>query len=96
MFVVTVHFQINRDVIDTFMDLMEVNASVSLDQEPGLSQFDVLTDPDRIGDVFLYEVYANRAAFDAHLSSRHFKSFDDAVADMVASKEVRTYSGLQR
>jgi quinol monooxygenase YgiN len=39
--------------------------------------------------VFLYEVYDDRAAFDAHLATAHFKRFDAAVAPMVASKAVR-------
>ena len=34
-------------------------------------------------------VYDNRAAFDAHLASAHFKRFDPAVAPMVAAKTVR-------
>ena len=32
----------------------------------------------------------DRAAFDAHLATVHFKRFDAAVAPMVAAKSVRT------
>ena len=39
--------------------------------------------------MFLYEVYDDRKAFDAHLATLHFKQFDPAVAPMVASKAVR-------
>ncbi|MEM7522936.1 MAG: antibiotic biosynthesis monooxygenase [Pseudomonadota bacterium] len=39
--------------------------------------------------MFLYEVYDDAAAFDAHLASDHFKDFDAAVAPMVAAKTVR-------
>jgi autoinducer 2-degrading protein len=44
--------------------------------------------------VFLYEVYDDRAAFDAHLSAPHFKSFDAATAGMIRSKKVRALTRL--
>jgi autoinducer 2-degrading protein len=37
--------------------------------------------------VFLYEVYENRAAFDAHLTSAHFRSFDATFVGMIDSKD---------
>jgi quinol monooxygenase YgiN len=43
----------------------------------------------RKASVFLYEIYDDRAAFDAHLAAAHFKRFDAAVGSMVASKAVR-------
>ncbi|HCI20551.1 MAG TPA: antibiotic biosynthesis monooxygenase, partial [Alphaproteobacteria bacterium] len=51
-------------------------------------------DPDHPGHVFLYEVYDDRAAFDAHLSMPHFKSFDAATAGMIRSKKVRALTRL--
>jgi quinol monooxygenase YgiN len=46
-----------------------------------------------VNAVFLYERYADRAAFDAHLASTHFRAFDAAVRGMVAAKSMRA---LQR
>ncbi len=63
-----------------------------LKDEPGCRQFDVCTDPDRPGDVFLYELYDDADAFQAHLQTPHFKSFDAKVAGMIAQKTVRTYA----
>lgn len=93
MYVVTVLFQIKQDALEAFMALIDENASTSLDQESGLKQFDVLTDPDRVAEVFLYEVYVDRAAFDAHLASPHFMAFDAAVVNMVETKVVKTFAG---
>ena len=70
---------------------MIANARTSLAEEPGCHQFDVCTDPARPDEVFLYERYTDRAAFDDHLASAHFKAFDARVAPMIAAKEVRTY-----
>jgi (4S)-4-hydroxy-5-phosphonooxypentane-2,3-dione isomerase len=45
--------------------------------------------------VFLWEIYDDRAAFDAHLASRHFRDFDRATADMVRTKTVTFYQVQQ-
>ena len=84
-----VDFEINLQQIDAFLPLMRENASASARDEPGCRQFDVCYDPDHPGHVFLYEVYDDRTAFDAHLSTLHFKSFDAATAGMIRSKKVR-------
>ena len=89
MFVVIVDFQIHPLRLTEFMALMIENARASREQEPGCRQFDVCTDSANPGAVFLYEVYDDRAAFDAHLASEHYKRFDAAVADMVTAKTVR-------
>lgn len=95
-YAVVVTFVINPVSLADFMPLMLANAQASLAQEAGCRQFDVATDPDRMNDVFLYEIYDNRAAFDVHLASAHFKSFDAAVADMIVSKDVRTYARVSQ
>lgn len=91
MFAVVVSFQIKTERIEDFMPLMLANAATSLAQEDGCHRFDVCTDPARVGDVFLYELYTDAAAFELHLASDHFKSFDAAVASMIADKTIRTY-----
>ncbi|MEM1301676.1 MAG: putative quinol monooxygenase [Pseudomonadota bacterium] len=92
MFAVVVRFQLRADAIDRFLPLMLKNAQISKTDEPGCHQFDVLTDPARPDEVFLYELYTDKAAFDAHLASAHFKAFDAAVTDMIADKGIRTYA----
>ena len=95
-YAVTVTFRIKRDRMAEFLPLMLENARTSREQEPGCYQFDVATDPDRPGEVFLYELYTDRAAFDAHRASPHFRLFDAAVAGMLAGKEVRTYAEVRQ
>ena len=55
---------------------MLANAKVSRETEPGCRQFDVCVEADT-GRTFLYELYDDRAAFEAHLASAHFKAFDE-------------------
>ncbi len=94
-FAVVVTFQIKPENMDEFMPLMVQNAATSLAIEPGCHQFDIATDPERPEEVFLYEVYADSGAFQAHLASAHFKTFDAAVAPMIAEKEIKTYAQVQ-
>lgn len=93
MYAVTVNFRIHDARIDEFMPLMVQNARTSVKVEPGCLHFDVCHDDE---GVFLYELYENRAAFEAHMASEHFKSFSDATADMVADKQVRLFSNVVR
>lgn len=93
MYAVTVRFQIKPGQMQAFLPLMIQNARTSRETEPGCQQFDVCKDGDT---VFLYEIYDDRAAFDVHLQSDHFKSFDAAVADLVANKEVAVFDEVIR
>ncbi|PVB60561.1 putative quinol monooxygenase [Labrenzia sp. 011] len=92
MFAVTVVFEIHDGQFETFMPLMVANAQASVKQEPGCSRFDVCTDPDRPGEVFLYELYDDEAAFKAHLETPHFAEFDRIGSPMIANKTLRTYA----
>ena len=92
MYAVCVKFDLKDGKTAGFMPLMRDNAQASLRTEDGCLQFDVLSDPDKPDTVFLYEIYADRAAFDFHLASDHFQSFDAATADMIAAKDIQTWT----
>jgi autoinducer 2-degrading protein len=93
MYVVIVDFKIKPERLAQFMPLMLENARLSRETEAGCRRFDVCVDPKEKTSVFLYEIYDDRAAFDAHLATAHFKRFDAAVGDMVAAKAVRLLEG---
>ena len=86
MFAVTVLFTLRPGEREAFLPLMRQQAANSLTLEPDCTHFDVWTDPARPEEVYLYELYTDAAAFDAHLASEHFKSFAAAVAPMLADR----------
>lgn len=92
MFVVVVTFQIKQGQMIEFLPRMLRNAETSLHDEVGCSQFDVCVDDAQSDIVFLYEVYTDQAAFDLHLASSHFLEFDSAVAPMIETKQVQTFT----
>lgn len=91
MYVVTVTFRIKPEHSEAFLTAIRDNAARSLADEPGCHRFDVAIGESGPETVFLYELYTDRAAFDAHLAAVHYKSFDAAVSDWVASKDVACY-----
>lgn len=92
MFVVTVTFVVKAEHIDEFAPAMIENARASEELEPGCRQFDVCRDPRDPAVTFLYEVYDDAAAFEAHKGMDHFKSFDAKVTPWLVSKEVKTWT----
>ncbi len=89
MFVVAVKFIIKAQAWQTFLPMIQTNAEASL-QEEECYQFDVCVNPEQ-QQVFLYEVYANQAAFDVHLATEHFLTFNQQTLDMIEAKEIETY-----
>lgn len=90
MFAVTVRLEIRAAQTEMFLPHMRKQAADSL-KEPGCHRFDVCLGEKSRTQIFLYEVYQDRKAFDSHLKSAHFLRFDQAVSDMVVSKHVHTW-----
>jgi quinol monooxygenase YgiN len=95
-FAVVVTFVVKPDQMATFMPLMIANARASLNDEPECVQFDVLAEPDRPDEVVLYELYKSASAFQDHLNSPHFKSFAAAVHEMIASRDIKTFTNVSQ
>jgi autoinducer 2-degrading protein len=87
MYAVTVTLRIKSGRMAELRALMEENARLSL-QDPGCERFDLCTDPERPDDLFLYELYADRAAFDAHTASEHFKRLSPQIGPMVEDRKL--------
>jgi len=96
MFAVCVTFEIAAGDMAAFIPLVQRNAQISLANEPGCQRFDVLTEPSRPQEVFLYELYDDAAAFQFHLETAHFRTFDQAVETMIAAKTIRTYTEVTK
>ena len=87
-FAITVDFTLKPGSMASFRKLIDKNAQDSCALEPGCSRFDVLVPKDGVDRVFLYEIYADRAAFDAHLLTAHFEVFNRESEALVLSKKV--------
>jgi quinol monooxygenase YgiN len=89
MHVVTVTFEIDQHHAQDFLTEVLANAEASL-TEPGCLTFDVASDA--TGErLFLYEVYADKAAYEAHLGTAHFASFNERTAPWVLVKDAQEF-----
>ncbi len=91
MYVVIVDFVAKPEHVESFRTEMIRNAKASLADEPGCRQFDVSVAADDPAKIFLYELYDDRAAFDAHLKTKHYREFDAKTAPWVAAKAARHF-----
>lgn len=92
MYAVCVTFEIIPEAFDAFMPHMQAQAKNSLSLEEGCHVFDICAAGTT---VFLYELYTDEAAFQAHLESAHFVSFNSATADMIADKSMAFFTRVE-
>ncbi|MBX6321000.1 MAG: antibiotic biosynthesis monooxygenase [Rhodospirillaceae bacterium] len=87
-FVIIVEFRLAPGAREELLRLIADNANASVREEPGCRRFDVLTpvgEPDR---VVLYEIYDDRAAFEAHLRTSHFLRFNEASGPLIVDRKI--------
>ncbi len=89
MLAVVVEFRIKPEHVQTFHEAIVANARQSLRAEPGCLRFDVCRDAADPALFYLYELYDDDAAFEAHLKMPHFLQMNAHTADWVLSKSVR-------
>ena len=91
MFVVTVYLTIDPEHVDEFRATALTHSKNSLTREEGCRRFDVCWDPADQQRVFLFELYDDRAAFDAHTASEHFQWFGDTAGPWITAKQLDTW-----
>jgi (4S)-4-hydroxy-5-phosphonooxypentane-2,3-dione isomerase len=95
MLAIVVEFRIKPAHAQAFHQAIVDNARLSLETEAGCHRFDVCRDPGDATLFFLYELYDDEAAFQAHLASPHFRQMDAATAGWVDHKSVRRLQRVQ-
>ena len=87
MYCLLLKTQLKPGSLDEFMDAMRINAAASVRDEPGCLVFDVLQDRSDPDLVWLYEVYTDEAAFEAHMLTPHFLASRPLVNPLILSQE---------
>jgi quinol monooxygenase YgiN len=94
MFAVTVRLEVDDRHLSEFMEAMRAQARNSLELEKDCRRFDICVDAGDRRRVFLYEIYTDKAAFDAHLKTNHFRGFDQRVKNWLVSKKVECWERI--
>jgi (4S)-4-hydroxy-5-phosphonooxypentane-2,3-dione isomerase len=78
---------------EKFKAAITENAAASV-KEAGCRQFDVLFEDGNPHHVFLYEVYDDAAALEAHRATAHFKKYWETTKSMIAKRVARRMSPI--
>ena len=83
MLIVHVHVHVKPECVEAFKQATLVNARESI-KEPGIARFDCVQQQDDPTRFVLVEVYRDAQAPGAHKQTRHYETWKDAVAPMMA------------
>jgi autoinducer 2-degrading protein len=79
--------------IDKFLAAIKENGAASV-KEPGCREFNIMVSATDPNHVFLFEVYDNDAAAQAHRTTEHFKKYAATTAKMVTARNVRPMKSI--
>jgi quinol monooxygenase YgiN len=94
MFVVSVEFLIHPQHESEFRETVLKQARNSLTREADCHRFDVSIDAKDGCRVFLYELYTDEAAYQAHRQTPHYHEFSTRVANWVAQKDIKHWQSV--
>ena len=81
MYILIVNLEIKPEHRNAFIEAMLDDAKGSVEHEPGCLRFDVLQNQEDPNKICLYEVYRDKAAFEAHLEAPHYLRWRDTVKE---------------
>jgi autoinducer 2-degrading protein len=83
MLVVHVHVHLKPEYVEAFKQATLANARESI-KEPGIARFDVVQQQDDATRFVLVEAYRTTEAPAAHKETKHYQTWRDTVAPMMA------------
>jgi quinol monooxygenase YgiN len=83
MLVVHVHIHVKPECVEAFKQATVANARESI-KEPGIAAFDCVQQQDDATRFVLVEAYRTPQAPAAHKETKHYQTWRDAVAPMMA------------
>lgn len=90
--ILSVTFVIHEQWVPDFETAILINAQASLNHEPGCYRFDVCRDEKNPTVFYLYEIYQDKKAIEAHRQSPHYLTMKETVKDWVISCEVKQFT----
>ena len=89
MYVLIVKLQVQPEYREGFLKAaIELDAGGSVGTEPGCLRFDVIQDENDPNILYFYEVYRDRAAFEAHGNTEHIARYREVTKGQTAAPSV--------
>ena len=89
MLVLMVNVKVKPGRRDEYITAVRADGEGTTTNEEGNFQFSVVQDNEDPDRFFLFEVYRDEAALEAHRQMPHFLKYREAVADIYAEETVR-------
>ena len=86
-YVITADVEITPADFDKYIGLAKETAAVSV-KDPGCREFNIAVSPKNPNHVYIFEIWENAAALDAHRATDHLKAYLSATKDMVAKRDI--------
>ena len=80
--------------IENYLAALKANGAAAVKTEPGCREFNITVSQSDPNHVFIFEVYDNAAALDAHRQTDHFKKYAATTKDMVAKRVAHPLSSV--
>ena len=80
--------------IDNYLAALKENGAAAVKSEPGCHEFNITISQKDPNHVFIFEVYDNAAALEAHRQTDHFKKYAATTKDMVAKRDPHALSSV--
>jgi autoinducer 2-degrading protein len=88
LFIAAVEYDIVPGQVDNFLAALKENGAASV-KEPGCRELDIAVSQKDPNHVFIFEVYEDAAAVEAHRATDHFKKYQAATKDLVVKREAK-------
>jgi (4S)-4-hydroxy-5-phosphonooxypentane-2,3-dione isomerase len=86
LFISAVDIDVVPGQIENYLAALKENGAAAV-HEPGCREFDITVSQKDPNHVFIFEVYDDAAAVEAHRQTDHFKKYAATTKDMVAKRD---------
>jgi len=93
LYITAVNFEINQQYYADFLKAIQDDGENSI-QEPGVREFNITFPEQDPNHLFLFIVYDDYAAWDAHQKSAHYGKFIQTTTTMVKSYDFKVFSSV--
>ena len=80
------HIAVKPGLRDAFIAAVTQGMRTAVQTEPGVLALYCVADKTNPDKLLFFEIYANEAAYKAHLATAHFKKYIEITKDMASSK----------
>ncbi|MNG87886.1 Autoinducer 2-degrading protein LsrG [compost metagenome] len=86
MYSLFIKTRVKPGCVDAFLAAININAAASVATEPGCLVFDVSQDRLDPELIYLYEIYRDDAAYEAHTQTAHFRDSRPLVEPLIVEQ----------